>query len=158
MTKDLRRNGQMLIEILIAIAVVVLVLVAVVSRVVEAVRNANFARNQVLATRFAQEGIEWTRSQRDRLGWTDFVTALDGNPVTYCVLDLSSNIEVLSAGSCTGTISGTIFDREIVIDFVNDSDPDAEDYVDVTSTVSWQDRVGTHDSTLVTRLSKWNKQ
>lgn len=153
------QRGQTLIEILIALAVVVLVLVAVVSRVVESVRNANFARNQLLATRFAQEGIEWTRSQRDRLGWFGFVSALDNDPVTYCILDLFSNplLEDLTDGSCAGTIPGTVFGREILIDYEDLPSPEL-DYVDVRVTVSWQDQIGDHTSELSTRLSQWHKQ
>lgn len=155
-----RRNeaGQTLIEILIAVAVVMLVLVAIVSRVVDAVANANFARNQVMATRFAQEGIEWTRSQRDRLGWAGFVTALDGDPVTYCVLDLASNpqLEAMTPGVCSGTISGTLFSREVEIDFTDVPDPEG-DFVRVEVRVVWQDRIGTHASTLGTILSRWTK-
>jgi type II secretory pathway pseudopilin PulG len=161
-------NGQAMIEILVAIAVVVLVLVAVVSRVVESVANATFARNQLLATRFAQEGIEWTRSQRDRMGWTAFEDRLlaDGDPVTYCVSDLSEDLTCLEDSSCvslskdpcSGTIAGTVFDREIEIDHSNSGNPDIGNYVDVTVTVSWQDRIGDHTSQLGTRLSRWTRQ
>jgi type II secretory pathway pseudopilin PulG len=159
MQQKLKKNGQTLIEILIAIAVVVLVLVAVVSRVVDAVGNANFARNQLLSTRFAQEGIEWTRSQRDRLGWDEFVFALDSDPVTYCVLDLSTNpnLEDLTSGTCAGVIPGTLFDREIDIDYTDVGDPSIGDYVEVTVAVSWQDRIGDHSTVLSTRLSDWTK-
>lgn len=151
-------QGQTLIEILVAVAVVVLVLVAVVSRAVDAVANANFSRNQVMATRFSQEGIEWTRSQRDRLGWYEFVTALDADPVTYCVLDLTTNprLETLTPGLCSGTIPGTLFTREVEIDLTDVPDPEG-DFVEVTVRVAWQDRIGDHTSTLATNLSNWRK-
>lgn len=149
-------SGQTLVEILVAIAVIILVLVAVVSRAVDSVRNSIFSRDQVLATRFAQEGIEWARSQRDRLGWGEFTLALDGDPVTYCVLNLASNLETLSPVGCADPIPGTIFLREVSFDYEAVADPSG-DYADVTAVVSWTDRTGTHASTLGTRLSQWIK-
>ena len=157
LTKKARgESGQTLVEILVAIAMVVLVLVAVVGRSVDSVRNSIFSRNEILATRFAQEGIEWDRSQRDRLGWNAFVAALDSNPVTYCVLDLSQKIEDLTSGACTGTISGTVFTREVSLNYQDEPNPNG-DFVDVTVTVSWTDRIGDHTSNLGTRLSQWIK-
>ena len=148
--------GQTLVEILVAVAMVVLVLVAVVGRSVDSVRNSIFSRNQILATRFAQEGVEWTRSQRDRLGWNALVSALDSDPVTYCVLALTDSIENLTSGTCSSVILGTIFNREVFIDYEDEPNPPG-DYVDITVTVSWSDQVGDHASELGTRLSQWDK-
>ena len=155
---DRSEHGQTLIEILVAVAVVVLVLVAIVSRVVDAVSNANFSRSQVMSTRFSQEGIEWSRSQRDRLGWQNFVAALDGNPVTYCLSDVTSNpqLETLLPGSCTTTIAGTLFTREVNFAYTDVPDPDG-DLVQVTAQVTWEDRIGDHATTLSTVLSRWKK-
>jgi type II secretory pathway pseudopilin PulG len=157
LTKKARgESGQTLVEILVAIAMVVLVLVAVVGRSVDSVRNSIFSRNEILATRFAQEGIEWGRSQRDRLGWNAFVAALDSYPVTYCVLDLSQKIEDLTSGACTGTISGTVFTREVSLSYQDEASP-LGDYIDLSVTVNWTDRIGDHTSNLGTRLSQWIK-
>lgn len=152
-------SGQTLIEILIAVVIVVLVLVAVVSRVVDAVGSTNFARNQLLATRFAQEGIEWARSQRDGLGWFAFANEVSSDP-TFCLPNLDDSITALAAGTCSAgqTISLTLFEREISFDYRSVGIPDEGDYVDVSVTVSWEDRVGTHQSLLNTRLSRWSRQ
>ncbi len=154
---NLPKNGQTMVEILVAVAIVVLTLVAVVSRIVAAVSSANFSRNQALATRFAQEGIEWARSQRDILGWVGFSTYVSANQ-TYCVPELGQAINVLTAGSCSPalTIPGTIFLREVV--FIYAAPPGQEPYTDVVATVSWQDRIGTHQSKLTSRLSSWSSQ
>lgn len=153
-------KGQTMLEILVAIAVLVMVLVAIVSRVVEAVRNAHFARNQVLATRFSQEGVEWARSQRDRLGWSSFSTYIpDG--VIYCVPDPDNDIEALISGLCTSAdkISGTVFYRELAFQSnLNPAPGDGEAYTQVTSEVTWLDSIGEHNSQLTTRLSKWSRQ
>lgn len=149
------KNGQMMIEILVAVAVMVLVLVAIVSRVVDAVSNANYARNQLLATRFAQEGVEWARSQRDQLGWAAFENLVSSDP-TYCVSDI--NVNLGSPVSCGpgDEITGTVFLREVSFDY--NLGGGVGPYADINVVVSWDDRVGTHQSDLNTRLSKWSKQ
>lgn len=157
-------SGQTLVEILFALAVIALVLVAVVSRVSESVGKANFARNQLLATRFAQEGIEWARSQRDQLPWDadgsipDFSDYIDAT--TYCLVSLNDNIDSLAPAACSSsqTIPGTPFFREV--SFVSELSPPPTEgpYTDVTVTVTWTDRVGDHQSNLMTRLSKWSLQ
>ena len=50
--------GQSLLEVMVALAVSTLVLTSLVSAVVVSVRNARFAKNQSLATKYAQEGID----------------------------------------------------------------------------------------------------
>jgi type II secretory pathway pseudopilin PulG len=158
------KKGQALLEIIISIAVVSIALVAIVSRAVEAVKNSNFARNQVLAARFAQEGVEWARAQRDQMGWTAFenlIVNIDHSPVTYCVLDLSENLSCrsysctsITIAPCLSTIPGTPFTRQIRFTYVN---PDAttEDRIDVQATVEWTDNNGTHNAQYTTILSEW---
>lgn len=152
------QKGQSLLEILISLAVVTLVLISVVSRATDAARNAAFSRNQVLSARFAQEGIEWARAQRDQMGWEAFEALIIAQalPVTYCVLDISIDLASLSSGNCSAgsVITNTIFDREVVF---NHENPDAadEDRVDVVSTVSWTDSSGVHEAEYTTKLSEW---
>jgi type II secretory pathway pseudopilin PulG len=158
------QSGQTLLEILISLAIVTIVLVAIVSRATESIRNTNFSRNKVLAARFAQEGVEWAREQRDRMGWTDFenlISTVEGGDVTYCVLVFSESLSCrltscsnITIAPCTGTIGSTIFNREIRFIHV---DPDALDQDRVTAqvTVSWSDSIGTHNSQYETVFSEW---
>jgi prepilin-type N-terminal cleavage/methylation domain-containing protein len=154
------KSGQTLIEILVAIALITVVMVAVVSRTIEAVRNANFAKNQSLATRFAQEGVEWARIQRDGLRWDQFEALIEPvSPVSYCVSDLSDDLADLSTGNCqldlpTDNIAGTIFDREVTFVFTEDLIV-GRSYVTVNIAVFWTDNIGVHSSNLNTRLTEW---
>ena len=153
-------SGQTLIEIMVAIAIITMVLLAVVSRSVEAVRNANFARNQSLATRFAQEGVEWVRIQRDRLRWGGLEAALSLNPAVYCLPVLDQPITGLSIGTAcdinldSDNIPGTIFDRQVTINYFTGAVGEG-DYIEIEVSVSWQDSIGTHESLMETRLSEW---
>lgn len=87
------RNGQTLIEVVVATAVGIFVVTALTFATIFSLRNANFAKNSAQATKLAQEGIERVRIGRDRnqcIGALDTsVKSWDGN---------SSNINCLGPG------------------------------------------------------------
>src|SRR3989344_2749287 len=59
-------KGQSLIEAVIVVAVGVIVMGSLVFATIASLRNAEFAKNQAIATKLAQEGIEQVRSGRNR--------------------------------------------------------------------------------------------
>ncbi|TSC53514.1 MAG: Uncharacterized protein LiPW16_371 [Microgenomates group bacterium LiPW_16] len=124
-------RGQSLLEVLVAMAAAILIIGGLVAAVIVAVRNAQFARNQALATKYANEGMENTRSLRDT-DWNTFWgvgTRTEGpNP-----------------------ISGTVFSRTIKYE---DASGGTNDKMKVTVTVSWTDSAGTHQSELVSFFTK----
>lgn len=122
-----KESGQSLIEVLAALAVVILVVLALVMVVTTSIRNATFAKNQSLATKYAQEAIEKVRAFRDE------------DPDSFF------------AGSCLSPedLSGFGFDQTI------DCLIEGEDKVKVTVAVSWTDAKGEHQSALSTYLTKW---
>lgn len=85
-TKNIK--GQSLIEVLVALGTAVIVLAAIVSSVINALNNAQFAKNQNLATQYAQEGMETIRKMRDS-DWNTF-SAKDGS---YCLDKGSSELK-----------------------------------------------------------------
>lgn len=115
--------GQSLIEVSFATGVVSLVLVAVLSSVIQSVQNSRVAIEQTRSTNFAQEGLEWTRAQRDTSGWGLFYSALStrqgaGSSIIYCVPSLPDTLTALVAqasGECAddNVIAGTGFRREL---------------------------------------------
>lgn len=151
-------RGQSLLELLISFTIVTIVLVAVVSRATDAARSAAFARNEVLAARFAQEGVEWTRAQRDIMGWEAFETLItaSGTTVFYCVLDIQTAITALATGTCASgsVITGTIFNRNIRFDHFTGG-ANEENYVTLRVTVNWSDSAGNHNAEYFSRLSDW---
>ena len=153
------QQGQTLLEVMVAFAVVTMILVAIVSRGAESIRSAAFARSQVKATRYAQEGVEWVREQRDKMGWTNFEDEIAPGPVTYCVPKVSSLLSSLSPAFCGAgdEIDGTIFSREVEFDY-NAADASGEAFIEVLVTVTWEDSIGTHDVKYNTNLSKWYEQ
>lgn len=59
-------KGQTLLEVILAIGVACIVLIGLTRAVTVALRNAQFAKNQALATQYAQEGMEKARQLRDQ--------------------------------------------------------------------------------------------
>lgn len=58
-------SGQTLIEVLVALGTAVIVLSATVSVTISALNNAQFSKNQNIATAYAQEGMEIMRKMRN---------------------------------------------------------------------------------------------
>ena len=120
-------NGQSLIEVLVALAVMVIVILALVRVTTVSIRNATFAKNRALATKYAQEWMEQTRKERDES--TNFFDShcayQDDNPG-----------------------SSDIFSRERTCELDGDT-------MTIEVTVSWTEGVIPHESKLVTHLTKW---
>ena len=123
--KKRKDQGQSLIEVLTALAISIMVVVALVAGVTYAIRNLTYAKNQSLATQYAQEGLEAARKMRDE------------DPNTF-----------FNDGSCDVNDPLGIFTRERLCAYDSDND-----WMDVTVTVKWDE--GTKTTTLETKLTNW---
>lgn len=123
-----REKGQSLIEILAALAVVIIVILALVAVTTVSIRNATFAKNQSLATKYAQELIEEARELRN-----SDKDAFFANPASCDKTDVS--------------ISPFTIERVCT--------KEGTDKMRVEATVSWTDAKGEHQSQLTTFLTKW---
>ncbi|HUS59771.1 MAG TPA: prepilin-type N-terminal cleavage/methylation domain-containing protein [Nevskiaceae bacterium] len=121
-----REKGQSLIEVLVALAVMAIVILALVRVTTVSIRNATFAKNRALATKYAQEGMEKVRAYRDEVVWETFTSNC---PPTLDALPLPFTRTV----ACTG--SGD--ERDIIV------------------IVSWSEAGIPHESKLVTHLTNW---
>lgn len=144
-----RKNGQSLIEVVAAMAIAVLIITGLVFTAGEAIKNAQFSKNQALATKYAEEGMDWVRSQRDRATvWADFfahVPSTVNTSNTFCLNSLS-----WTSGSCGASYTlGNLFKREAILT------NRAADKVEVQITVAWIDSSGSHQSQLTSFLSNW---
>lgn len=142
-------KGQSLFEVVLSLAVITLIIVTLVILASNSIRNANFSRNKTLATRHAQEALEWLRGERDE----DF-DAFHTRALTpqYCLPSLSW--DDASVGSCSSTdfISNTILKREVSFTIVS------ADNIQAQIVVSWQDAQGDHEVRTTTNLTDWRSQ
>jgi prepilin-type N-terminal cleavage/methylation domain-containing protein len=143
--KKCLNRGQSMLEVLVAIAIAALIMMGVVSLSTVSVRNSSYSRDNSLATKFAQEAMEWLREERDK-DWTDFA-ARAGTYTINCQPLLESSWDT----SC-GAINGK-FVRSAELSVV-DFDPNR---ISATVTVQWQDGDKTHRTRAVTRFTNWNR-
>ena len=131
-------RGQSLYEVVFALGIVSLVLVAAIALSTTGVRNASFARNNSLATKYAQEGTEFLRQQRD-INWLNFRNQTGTRAMGRLVWP--------PGGSCQITEAPT-FCRQITMTASTDT-------VDAIVEVSWTDGQGTHRVRSATSYTRW---
>ncbi|MBI4078677.1 MAG: hypothetical protein HY429_00025 [Candidatus Levybacteria bacterium] len=135
-------GGQTLVEFVVVLSGIVVVVTTVTSVVITALVNAQFGKNQKVATQYAQEGMEIVRRIRDAQ-YTSFTALSEG---TYC-LDKNSQEFVPKYGSeagCATSAGGNpanvdIYARSIVIDKNATSCGTSTDLTKVIVAVAWSD-------------------
>lgn len=136
--------GQSLVEILIALMVAVFAIIALVKISTTALRNAQFARHQAQATKYAQRALEETREYLLTYGWTDFVSNCeDTGRLTISGLTAPFTAAGLVLDCCQPGVAGTDCSAEPDCQPINDR-------CQVEVAVSWQEAGTTHQSELKT--------
>lgn len=125
-------SGQSLIEVLIALAASVAVVSAIVVTVITSLNNAEFTKNQNLATQYSRQGMEIVR-QIAKNNWVDFLTYTSRN---YCLDKGSTNLSVMTGLNC-GLNIDNIFARQITI--IQSGSTYCISSAEVISSVSWSD-------------------
>ncbi|MGH7245713.1 MAG: type IV pilus modification PilV family protein [Candidatus Levyibacteriota bacterium] len=133
------KKGQTLIEVLIGLATMVVVISAITIAVISSLNNASYAKNQNLATQYAQQGMELMRDLRD-INYASF-SALTNT--TYC---LAKGCSMLSntSGDCGPKVNAIcdqnvdIFVREVDV-VQNSAECLGGSSAKVTVSVSWAD-------------------
>ncbi len=115
MTTEISRltnKAQTLVEVIIALGAAVIIVTAITKVVIASLANTQFSRDQVIATQYAQEGIEFMKRMKVT-NWSTFNTYATG---TYCLGgDISSISSLTSAGTGCGVNVGNIYVRTIYI-------------------------------------------
>lgn len=175
------QSGQTLVELVISMALILIVITAVTILTVKGLQNSQFSRNQVQATKLAQEGIEKMRTIRDNnytvCGWSTSANTVAPNGLWSAVCPGSGCRYLLqqTAGTCGSTatsalwinftasttatenvtIGGVTFKRVITVTNENDLTGAATSNVKkVNVSVSWTDSGGAHNSNIETILSR----
>lgn len=131
-------KGQSLFEVVLALFVITMIIVGVVVVSTNSISNSLFSRNKTLAARYAQEGIEWLRLEKER----DFSElSVIANNQTYCLDNLNFN----NLGSCNGSefIIDTEFEREVSFTKLSEN---SKTIIEATVITSWTDSKGYHES------------
>lgn len=129
-------SGQSLIEVLIALAASIAVVSAIVVTIITSLNNAEFTKNQNLATEYSRQAMEIVR-QIAKNNWNIFLTYTARE---YC-LDKDSTTLTNMAGINCGKNIDNIFDRRITIIHVGSVPPSTycTSSAEVISLVAWSD-------------------
>lgn len=136
-----KQKGQTLIEALVALGAAVLVLSAIAVAVISALNNAQYAKNQDLATQYASQGIEVMR-QLSQTNWTTFLSYNSGkyclakDEALPCLAGSQTGSCIQSGGLVACTPNYGIFVREVDIGQNSNS---CSNNALITVIVSWSD-------------------
>jgi len=114
--KKTDNKGQSLIEAVVALGVMVITLSAISIAVTTGISNSTFVKNQDLANKYSQEGMEYIRNAKanninltvDGGGVKLFTAGLNG---TYC-MDADNSFSTPLGSGCTVNIS-SMFKRQV---------------------------------------------
>ena len=145
-------EGFSLVEVLVFTVVLGMFFVAAISVTVFNLKNMKIQEHKILATRYAEEAIEWVKQEKED-NWTDFIekdtsAVIPSSGTTYCLNDDSPSWD--SSFPCESYGLNAIFKREIVIR--NSGVPDVN-LVEVELTVYWED-MGTDLSVTIKNVFK----
>lgn len=159
------RRGFSLLETTIAIAILVSAIIGPMALSSQSIRSASVARNTILASNLAQEGIELVKNIRhnNRIkgdSWTKGLNTCDSP--NGCFIDAKD----LDVKACSANCSYLKFDDSL--DLYNyDSGQDSifrriittsninSDEIKLSSSIRWSDKFGNHDFTLSTSILDW---
>ena len=148
-------SGQSLIEVLVALSLAVLAISALVSVTMTSVKNAQFSKNQIQAEKYAQEGMEWVRLQKEKNTWAVFS---DTTVKTFCINSLPTDWITKNIGLCGASIiTGTIFSRELDLSQTTGCPPSTPNPINVKVTVKWKDSKD-HQTVRETCFTNWEKK
>lgn len=150
-----RESGQSLFELVSVVFVISMGLLALVSLSARAVSNTSQSRDKSIAGRLTQEGIEWIRSERDRVNWATFRNSYSSVAgVTYCLNVLSATTWTQNTGCSSGMVVSlngqpSNFVRSALLTRTSD------DSVNVIVVTNWVDGTGSRESRVTTTLTSW---
>lgn len=112
-----RSAGQTIIEAAIALSSIMIVLAAISVSITSSVNNSQFIRNQSMASKYAQQGMEYLRYIRNNDPNTFFATWGSG---TYCLdaINFAANSLSSPGAQCTSiatSLTGGPFIREVIL-------------------------------------------
>jgi len=134
-----------LIEVLIFVTILSLFFVVAAAVTIASLRNLKVQEHKILATRYAQELLEWLRGEKEA-DWNQFVT----HNGTYCF-----NYSIItgwgSRGNCSGYGLNNLYKREVALTV--QGNPAYQ--VNVSITVLWQELAQTYQIPINTVFTVW---
>lgn len=152
--RSFSKAGFSLVEVLVFVTVLSLFFVIALTVTTFNLRNLKIQEHKILATRYAEEGMEWVKQEKED-DWQSFSLHDDGTGTTYCINSLNWNTSNASVDyDCNDYGLGnpvSIFSRSLVI--TNSSTP--VDSAATKVTVSWKENNVVQSVVLKSVLNLW---
>lgn len=150
-SQELKKSGFSLIEVLIFITVISLFFVSAAAVVSVVVKNMKVNEHKILGTRFAQEAVEWLRSEKE-VDWNAFAERApsSGTPVEYCLNSLAWN-----SMPCDYSLK-TLYQRTVTLKSI-ESVGGYKYQVDVSVLVKWNEPGRAYSIPINTTFSIWEQ-
>lgn len=140
------QQGQSLIEVLVALSASIAVVTAITITIITSLSNAEYAKNQNLATQYAGEGLETVR-QIAKNNWSNFQTYTS---TYYCLPKGNTTICAMGSINCGTPITcgqniDSILSRQVIIvqsqssSYCSNKPCYCSNSAEVISSVSWGD-------------------
>ena len=167
-------KGFTLLEALIAVTIFTASILALLSILAQGISTTTYAKNKIVASYLAEEGVEYVRNTRDNfvlyntsgsgVGWSEFKSNVTPLCDTGCYFN-DNDSPVACGEACpellydentgeyqyvSGAPSGYI--RKIIIEFISDDDESK-----VSSSVSWVQGSGVHEVVFSDNLFNWTE-
>ncbi len=155
------KSGTSIIEVVIAAALISVAIISALSLANYSQKQNAYARDLAEATKYASQGADWIRAERNALGWSTLYSKVQtdqaGNLATYCVNELPSttaNTDFLdlTTGECSpmSYIPGTRYTREITVDTTDAG----LGTLKILITVAWMETLE-RQATIELELTQW---
>lgn len=144
--------GQSLIELLVIVGIVVLTTTALIAATTASLRSTSSDKTRSIAVKYAQEGIEFIRAERDK-SWDDLVAKAQENSGEYCL----GTADVLVPPPCnTPNIGEGSLIRSVILTWVpSPTPPSIVPYMTVLARIAWGDESRSNPIEITTRLTQW---
>jgi type II secretory pathway pseudopilin PulG len=163
-----RTDGFSLIEVLVFITILSLFFVTAAAVIVTSLRNIKYNENKIMATRYAEELMEWIKSEKE-IDWggvlysaptadnfTEHVTICGNSGGTGCSFCFDSGLSSWpGSGECgiTNYDLDSKFKRQVLFTWTTESNYINQVKVDVS--VEWQDGGNVHQVPLSFVMNVW---
>lgn len=156
----MKQRGVTIVEIIVVIAVIIAAFTAVLGFFAFESKVAERGRMRLKAVSFTQEAIEAVRNFRDNTTWTsDGVGSLTIGASYHPVIS-DDNWNIISDSEIINEFTRKVVFGQVYRDGNDDisgSGTEDSNTRKVTITVSWTDRQGSAEESLITYITNWRK-
>jgi len=154
-----KQQAFSLIEVLVFISILSIFFVLAAAVITFSLRDMKINEHKIIATMYADELMEWLRSQKE-VNWETFYAKADTNGLVYCFnnqITSTTNITDFSAGDCNNEYTGIqgqspeIFKREATLETV----AGFADQVNILVEVEWKELGNTYKIPIKSVLTLW---